>query len=134
MSRFRLLTTLAVVATAGALATPSAAAATQAPTQAAGPSVLVLTVTQAQQVDRQRVLRCEPTGGTHPLAAQACGELDRAGGNPAALPSQPRVCPFIYRPVTASAKGFWHGNRVDFTQTYPNDCVLHARTGSVFQF
>ena len=40
----------------------------------------------------------------------------------------------MYRPVTATAKGNWHGQPVSFTSTYPNGCVLTQRTGPVFQF
>ncbi|GDY31068.1 subtilase-type protease inhibitor [Gandjariella thermophila] len=133
MSRLRLLIAFAVAATAAVLATPSAAAA-PAPTEPARDSVLVLTVAPSQQPARHRVLRCSPTGGDHPYAAQACAELDAVHGDPGELRSQPRPCPFIYRPVTATAEGYWLGRPVRFQQTYPNDCVMLTRTGSVFRF
>jgi ABC-type amino acid transport substrate-binding protein len=132
MSRLRLLIALAVAATAAALATP--AAATAAPAEPARNSVLVLTVAPTEQPERHRVLRCSPTGGDHPFAAQACAELDAVHGDPGALRSEPRPCPFIYRPVTATAEGYWLGRPVWFEQTYPNECVLHTRTGSLFRF
>jgi hypothetical protein len=134
MSRLRLLIALAVAATAAVLVAPNAAALAATPARASDASVLVLTVQAPQQPERHRVLRCGPTGGDHPYAAQACGELDRARGNPAAVPGEPRVCPYIYRPVTVTARGYWQGRLVDFAETYPNDCVLHARTGSLYEF
>jgi hypothetical protein len=131
MSRVRLLIALTVAAAAAVLAAP---AATAAPAEPAHYSVLVLSVQPTQQPARQRVLRCSPAGGDHPFAAPACTQLDAAHGDPAALSSDPRPCPFIYRPVTVTAEGFWLGRPVLFQQTYPNDCVLHSRTGALFQF
>jgi hypothetical protein len=37
-----------------------------------------------------------------------------------------------YAPVTARARGEWGGRPVQYTETFPNECVMNARTGDVF--
>ncbi|WP_345028569.1 SSI family serine proteinase inhibitor [Kutzneria kofuensis] len=38
----------------------------------------------------------------------------------------------LYDPVTVSATGVWDGVTVDYRKTFPNQCKLRLRTGSVF--
>jgi hypothetical protein len=81
-------------------------------------------------------LRCDPPGGTHPKAAQACADVAKSHGDLAQLPAgaNPRACFMIYAPVTATAQGAWHGEAVRFTTKFPNTCVMRDKTGSIFDF
>lgn len=85
--------------------------------------------------EREATLTCDPTGGTHPKAAQACADLKKAGDF-AHLPilSTPRACYMIYAPVSVTAIGHLGATLVRFQATYPNDCFLAAQTGSIFAF
>lgn len=108
-------------------------------TQAAPASVLNLSVAADARSNRQPrsvVLSCEPAGGTHPKAEQACAELDRANGRFGSLRSgnENAMCPLVYRPVTVTATGTWRGKPVEHKQTYSNACTLRAYTGAVFDF
>jgi hypothetical protein len=99
-------------------------------------SHLVLHTSGGVSPERTVTLQCGPTGGTHPNAAQACADVERASGvlqqMPAGKPA--RACFMIYAPVTATAQGEWHGQPMRFTQKYPNTCVMRDKTGSVFDF
>lgn len=78
------------------------------------------------------MLRCEPPGGDHRRAAEACAELAAANGRIADIPPKDAFCPMIYAPVTAHAHGMWHNRAVEYTETFANTCMLTARTGAVF--
>ncbi|MFJ9632337.1 SSI family serine proteinase inhibitor [Streptomyces sp. NPDC101175] len=80
---------------------------------------------------RGTLLLCDPPQG-HPHAAEACAELGAAGGDIDAIPAKSVLCPMIYAPVTAQARGQWQGRPVDYTRTFSNGCVMAARTGDVF--
>jgi hypothetical protein len=86
--------------------------------------------------ERTVTLQCEPTGGTHPKAAQACADVAKAGGDLAQMPASTnsRACFMIYAPVTVTAQGEWQGQAVRFTEKFPNSCVMRDKTGSVFDF
>ncbi|AWT46096.1 MULTISPECIES: SSI family serine proteinase inhibitor [Streptomyces] len=95
---------------------------------------LYLTVTRgdASAGDaRGALLLCAPPQG-HARAAQACAELAAADGDIAALPLKDVYCPMVYAPVTVRAQGEWGGRPVTYTETFPNGCVMAARTGAVF--
>ncbi|MGV9287457.1 SSI family serine proteinase inhibitor [Streptomyces sp. NPDC003719] len=77
------------------------------------------------------MLRCDPPRG-HARAAEACADLETANGDPGRVPPRDTLCPMVYAPVTAHAEGQWRGRAVDYTQTFPNTCVMTARTGAVF--
>jgi hypothetical protein len=81
-------------------------------------------------------LQCDPIGGTHPKAAEACADVAKAGGQLAQMPAgaNPRACFMIYAPVTVTARGDWQGQAVRFTEKFPNTCVMRDKTGSVFDF
>jgi hypothetical protein len=85
---------------------------------------------------RSVMLRCDPPGGTHPKAAEACADVAKSNGDLQQLPAgtNPRACFMIYSPVTATAQGNWHGQPVQFTARFPNTCVMRDKTGSVFDF
>ncbi|MFF9753016.1 SSI family serine proteinase inhibitor [Streptomyces sp. NPDC014344] len=78
------------------------------------------------------LLRCDPPGGSHPHAEQACADLAAADGRITALPAGDALCPMIHAPVTAHAQGMWRGRPVSWSETFPNTCTLRARTGAVF--
>ncbi|WP_280869328.1 SSI family serine proteinase inhibitor [Streptomyces sp. MJP52] len=83
---------------------------------------------------RGTLLLCDPPQAAgHREADRACAELARAGGDPTAIPERAdAVCPMRYAPVTARARGEWGGKLVQYTETFPNECVMTARTGDVF--
>ncbi|MFE7814961.1 SSI family serine proteinase inhibitor [Streptomyces sp. NPDC057433] len=78
-----------------------------------------------------RLLLCDPPQG-HPRAAEACAELAAADGRITGIPARDTYCPMVHAPVTAHARGQWRGQPVEYTETFPNRCVMEARTGSVF--
>ncbi|MCO1580795.1 SSI family serine proteinase inhibitor [Crossiella sp. SN42] len=126
-------------ATAAIVAAISGAGLTAGPVNA-GPaqsSRLTLTIAEGEDpapIAHRRTLTCQPPGGDHPRAAAACADLTRANGDLARLPGDPAHpgCPRDYRPVTVTARGHWQGRPVRFQRTYPNQCVLTASTGPVF--
>lgn len=82
-------------------------------------------------------LTCEPTGGLHPKADQAClalsdvdGEIGEVGG----LSTGEVFCTLEYDPVTVKASGTWRGEWRTFEARFPNRCVMRAETGPVFDF
>lgn len=83
---------------------------------------------------RTVTLRCDPSGGNHPKAAQACADLAARDGAFDHEPAKNQVCPMIFRPVVAEAVGRWRGKAVRFRKQYGNDCVMGSRTGRVFAF
>jgi hypothetical protein len=121
----------------GDAAAPPAPSASPATGQAeAGPTRLTLQSSMGSAAPRTVTLACDPVGGTHPKAAQACADLDKAGSDLTVAPDRrrPRACFMIYSPVTVSAEGQWHGRPVKVTGEYPNTCVLRAKTASIFDF
>jgi Subtilisin inhibitor-like len=127
-------------------ATPSDAPDPDAPAASPGspagaqvahsPTRLTLRSTAGSAAPRTVTLQCDPVGGTHPKAAQACADLSRARSDFTVDPAakNPRACFMIYSPVVASAEGQWRGEAVKFNSRYPNTCVLRSRTGSIFDF
>jgi len=81
-------------------------------------------------------LKCYPNGGTHPSSTNACAELTIVNGDFDRLPvmPQPGACTMEFRPMLASARGFWNGEKVSWDHTFSNPCTMHAGTGSVFAF
>jgi hypothetical protein len=117
----------------GLLAAPLIATGTAS---AAPPETdLLLAVYQEETgVDSTR-LTCDPAAGDHRAAQVACGEIEAAGGDFTQLPgTEPQVCTFDYRPVTAVAIGSWRGTPVQYVQEFPNRCVMEQETGTVFSF
>ncbi|POX51829.1 serine protease [Streptomyces sp. Ru71] len=94
---------------------------------------LRLTVTRGDAGDALRaLLRCDPPRG-HTRAAEACAQLASVDGDIGALPTEKdAICPLIYAPVTAEARGRWHGRPVAYRETFANRCEMTARTGAVF--
>lgn len=79
------------------------------------------------------MLRCDPPGGEHRRAVEACAELAAVDGRIGDIPPREVFCPMVYAPVTAHASGTWRGQPVTYTETFPNPCTLTAHTGPVFE-
>lgn len=103
---------------------------------ASGPSHLVLHMTSGPAAGRTVTLKCDPPGGTHPRALQACADVAKSKGDLQQMPAadSPRACFMIYAPVTVTAQGQWHGSSVRYTKRFPNTCVMRDKTGSLFDF
>ncbi|MFD4620794.1 SSI family serine proteinase inhibitor [Streptomyces sp. NPDC058475] len=119
------------------LLTVGAAPAHAAPQESLPGNWLHLTVTQGDLTSSSvhgALLLCDPPGGQHSHAAQACAELRAAGGDISRVPPRADVlCSMIYAPVTAAALGEWDGRRITYKHTFSNSCVMEAETGAVFQ-
>ncbi|WP_225095625.1 SSI family serine proteinase inhibitor [Streptomyces sp. CoH27] len=121
----------ALLSAAGLLAASPAHAAPRDDLPRNWLSLIVTRGDAPTRTTRGALLLCDPPQG-HPRAAEACTELAAADGDIARIPADNVFCPMIYAPVTAYARGQWNGRPVDFRQTYPNACVMNARTGAVF--
>jgi hypothetical protein len=116
-------------------------AATAAPLPVNPGTALRLTVTHGPYESaggltssyRALQLTCDPAGGGHPKAVQACAELAKSDGV-FEHGAQDVICMKEYSPVTVEASGRWRGRLVRFRQTYGNDCDMTAHTGSLFDF
>ncbi|HEY0532273.1 MAG TPA: SSI family serine proteinase inhibitor [Actinoplanes sp.] len=90
-----------------------------------------LTLTYAAQTVK---LNCNPTGGLHPEAAQACAILRSTGADPARIRPAHVMCMMLYAPVTARLAGTWRGTRVRWSHQYGNSCEMTRATGVLFKF
>jgi hypothetical protein len=90
-----------------------------------------LTLTYAAQTVK---LSCNPTGGLHPEAAQACAILRSTGADPARIRPAHVMCMMLYAPVTARLAGTWRGTRVRWSHQYGNSCEMTRATGVLFKF
>ena len=129
----------ATVVAAPAVATPPRGAAVRpvrgAAVKAAPFARLTLTVTSGEVARRSApvTLTCGPAGGTHPTADAACKALQKSGGQVFGLPPREGVlCTADYRPVTASATGYWGKRQVKDTRTFGNACQLGIVAGAIF--
>jgi hypothetical protein len=105
-----------------------------APAQATPQSRLTLTyLAQAGYADAVR-LTCNPTGGPHPEAAQACAVLRSTGADPTRIKPAQVMCMMLYAPVTAQITGTWRGGRVKWSHRYGNTCEMTRATGVLFKF
>jgi hypothetical protein len=69
-------------------------------------------------------LTCDPVGGDHPKAAQACAALAKAPDAFKPVPPD-MMCTKIYGgPEVATVKGTWHGKPVDTRFTRTDGCQL----------
>ncbi|WP_433265112.1 SSI family serine proteinase inhibitor [Actinosynnema sp. CS-041913] len=96
-------------------------------------STFELSVTRGEVV-QAIALVCEPAGGDHPKAEQACAALSTVDGEISRLTEDNVACTMEYDPVTVTATGLWHGEIRGFTAQYSNPCVMRAATGPVFDF
>jgi hypothetical protein len=89
-------------------------------------TALTITVVADEGADPQTYeLTCDPSGGDHPQAAQACKALDAAGAKVFDPVPKDQVCTDIYGgPQTATVKGTYEGDQVDATFSRTNGCEI----------
>ncbi|MEU9577167.1 SSI family serine proteinase inhibitor [Streptomyces chilikensis] len=132
---------LAATAATAVSAVPAAAGPASAPSAvpAGASSLTSLTITKTGTgwggpLYKQVTLECEPTGGTHPTAEDACGRLVAVDGQFDKLPLLGPACPPVWAPVTVTVTGTWRLQPVSFTKTYSSDCDAGVRSTHVFRF
>ncbi|KOV77071.1 SSI family serine proteinase inhibitor [Nocardia sp. NRRL S-836] len=79
-------------------------------------------------------LQCEPAGGPHKHAQEACDQLMPVDGDFRKLDDTGALCTMELNPTKATLRGKWRNKRIDFQQVYSNPCVMRASTGKVFDF
>lgn len=115
-----------------ALATPLLpATASAAPLHASG---LVLSVRPEMGTLSTTRLNCEPAGGSHPNAKEACDGLLPVEGDFTKMEDAGAMCTMELNPTKATLKGKWRGKKVVFEEKFSNPCVLRSHTGKVFDF
>ena len=107
---------------------------TPMPAQVAATDLTVTFKADGKASPRVMHLQCEPTGGDHPRAADACAALAKAsatGRDPFAAPPKGQMCTFIYGgPQTAVVTGDWNGKAVNRGFSRTNGCEI-ARWNAV---
>jgi hypothetical protein len=97
---------------------------------AAEPTTDLVVTFKAGEESKPQVLhlQCDPAGGDHPRADEACDVLADAqaeGTDPFAAPPKNQMCTFIYGgPQTAVVKGTWNGKAVDRGFSRTNGCEM----------
>ncbi|MFI6860143.1 SSI family serine proteinase inhibitor [Streptomyces sp. NPDC050421] len=80
------------------------------------------------EADGTYELECEPAGGSHPVAQQACDRLAQLPGesaDPFAPVSRNAMCTQQFGgPATARITGTWQGRHVDSTFERSNGCEI----------
>lgn len=121
---------LTAAASIAALSTMPAAAQAGTPAPAPAPSDrLTITVTDSDGAgDGTYVLKCHPTGGSHPDASRACHRLQEVtvwGTDPFAPVPKGAMCTMQYGgPATAHVTGTWQGRPVDARYDRSNGCEI----------
>ncbi|MDX6278895.1 MAG: hypothetical protein QOJ72_3023 [Nocardioidaceae bacterium] len=88
-------------------------------------SLKISVVADAGATPHVMTLRCDPVGGSHPQAAQACAALAKAGTNVFKPVSKSQVCSMLYGgPQTATVKGTYDGKPVRATFKRTNGCEV----------
>ncbi|TQM82908.1 subtilisin inhibitor-like [Saccharothrix saharensis] len=108
-----------------------AAMAALIPAFTAPESSFVLSVQRGEAFQLSN-LTCEPAGGLHPRADQACLALSDVDGQIDGLSTGQALCTMEFDPVRVKASGTWRGETRSFEAEYPNPCVMLAETGPVF--
>ncbi len=119
-----------------ALAIPLVPATAQAapfsvPLPASG---LVLSVQPEMGALSTTQLSCEPAGGLHRHAEEACEQLLAVDGDFRRMEDAGAMCTMELNPTKATLRGKWRNKKVDFQQVFSNPCVMRAFTGQVFDF
>ena len=78
---------------------------------------------------RWATLDCDPVGGHHPRAQEACDLIAEHGDIASVEVAADGVCTMIYRPVTVRVSGI-----EEYEETFSNECVMHNAKGAVFDF
>jgi hypothetical protein len=116
-----------------ALAAPVVPATAQAaPLPASG---LVLSVRPEMGRPSTTRLTCEPAGGRHKNAKQACEDLIPVDGDFTKIkPAADAACTMELNTTKATLRGKWRGEKVVFERVYSNPCMMRVHTGKVFDF
>lgn len=92
---------------------------------AAATSITIEVRTDADAEPNVMTLECDPTGGDHPQAQEACDALASAGADVLEPVPADQSCTMIYGgPQTATVKGTVDGADVDATFTRENGCEV----------
>ncbi|MEU3148078.1 MULTISPECIES: subtilase-type protease inhibitor [unclassified Streptomyces] len=132
---------LTAAAVCASLSGAASAAPGSAPSALYAPSALVLSMGHGESAmavtpERAVTLTCAPgPSGTHPAAADACGELAEVNGDLQALaPREGVFCTHQYDPVVVTVDGVWQGQRLSYERTFANECVMNAHGSGVLAF
>ncbi|MCX2950466.1 SSI family serine proteinase inhibitor [Lentzea sp. NEAU-D7] len=131
MARTRILLACLALAAPIVPATAHAAPLTATLLPASG---LVLSVQPEMGTLSTTQLNCEPAGGAHKHAEQACDQLMPVEGDFRRLEETGAMCTMELNPTKATLRGKWRNKRIDFQEVFSNPCVLRANTGKVFDF
>jgi hypothetical protein len=110
-----------------------AAMAALVPSLSAPESSFMLSVVRGESL-QMATLTCEPAGGLHPRADEACLALSDVDGQFDGLTTGQALCTMEYDPIVVKASGTWRGETRTFEAEFPNACVMRAETGPVFDF
>lgn len=130
MARTRLLFACLALATPLVPAT-AAASPLAAPLPASG---LVLSVRSEMGTLSTTQLNCEPAGGLHKNAKQACDDLASVDGDFTKMEDGGLMCTMHLDPTKATLRGKWRGKKVVYEEVFSNPCVMRSFTGKVFDF
>ncbi|GAA2617139.1 SSI family serine proteinase inhibitor [Actinomadura fulvescens] len=110
---------------------PSTSSGESSPTTSVSPSASAketLTVRvkpSAKAPAKTWTLTCDPVGGDHPKAAQACAAVAKVK-DPFQPPPTGQICTKIYGgPQVATVTGTWQGKPVEARFTRADGCELH---------
>lgn len=84
---------------------------------------------EAASWSRVTTLDCDPAGGSHPRAEEACDLIAEHGDIASVQSAGDGVCTMIYQPVTARVTG-----AEEYEQTFSNACVMNNTKGEIFDF
>ena len=89
-------------------------------------TALTITLVSDEGVDPETYeLECDPPGGDHPQAAEACKALDAAGARAFEPVAKDQACTDLYGgPQTATVEGTYDGDPVDATFSRTNGCEI----------
>ncbi|AWZ06588.1 MULTISPECIES: SSI family serine proteinase inhibitor [unclassified Streptomyces] len=96
----------------------------------AAPDRLTITISDTgnPRADGEYRLECDPVGGNHPRARDACVRLEalaREGKDPFAPVSKRQLCTMVDGGrATARITGTWHGHRVDSEFRRTDGCEI----------
>jgi hypothetical protein len=91
-----------------------------------GETALTITLVSDEGVDPETFkLKCDPPGGDHPQAAEACKALDAAGADVFKPVAKDQMCTDLYGgPQTATVTGTYKGEKVDAEFNRTNGCEI----------
>jgi hypothetical protein len=89
-------------------------------------TTLTITLVSDEGVDPEAyTLECDPPGGDHPQAAEACKALDAAGVDVFEPVAKDQMCTQLYGgPQTATVTGTYEGEKVDAAFNRTNGCEV----------